>query len=249
MKLLEFPHSHYCEAARWALDLKGVAYEREALLPGLHMAKVKRIAPKTSVPVLINGDDVIQGSREIIDYSDQNFDGPRLMPNDQSCHERINEIEKSADKNIGVPLRAIIYNRLLDDRPAVQQCFMQNSGGIETIMFRASYPILKRVIRKMYIPSQDYIVKAKEKFDVEITKLNKMLAGREFLVGDSLSRADIMVASLLSVGVLPDEHTSDWPDVTHPELIEFREKYTDSPAFSWVRHMYATHRHANLLAH
>jgi len=213
MKLLEFPHSHYCEAARWALDLKGVDYEREALLPGLHMPKVKRIAPKTCVPVLINGETVIQGSREIIDYSDANFSGPKLMPEDEGDIARIKEIEEMADKNIGIPLRAIIYNRLLDDRPAVQQCFMQNSNAVETVMFRASYPILKRVIRKMYIPSQDYIVKAKEKFDVEITKLNTMLAGREFLVGDSLSRADIMVASLLSVGVLPDEHTSDWPEV------------------------------------
>jgi len=124
----------------------------------------------------------------------------------------------------------------------VQQCFMQNSNAVETVMFRASYPILKRVIRKMYIPSQDYIVKAKEKFDVEITKLNTMLAGREFLVGDSLSRADIMVASLLSVGVLPDEHTSDWPEVTHPELIEFRAQYMDRPTFAWVRHMYARYR-------
>ena len=66
MKLLEFPHSHYCEAARWALDLKGVAYEREALLPGLHMMKVKRIAPETSVPVLINGEDAVQGSGRLL---------------------------------------------------------------------------------------------------------------------------------------------------------------------------------------
>ena len=243
MKLLEFPHSHYCEAARWALDHKNVDYQRVALQPGLHMPKVRRIAPKTSVPVLINGKDIIQGSRQIIDYSDAKFDGPCLMPEGESDRAQVAEIEKHADKNIGIPLRAIIYNRLLDDRAAVQQCFMQNSGGFDRLMFRMGYPVLKRVMRHMYIPNQDYIVKAKEKFEDEICKLDAMLAGREFLVGDKLSRADIMVASLLSVGVLPKEHTSDWPDITHPELIEFRAKYIDRPSFAWVRHMYARHRH------
>ena len=30
MKLLEFPHSHYCEKARWALDYKGIPFEAMA---------------------------------------------------------------------------------------------------------------------------------------------------------------------------------------------------------------------------
>lgn len=32
MKLLEFPHSHYCEKARWALDFKNISYQRVALI-------------------------------------------------------------------------------------------------------------------------------------------------------------------------------------------------------------------------
>ena len=80
MKLLEFPHSHYCEKARWALDYKGIPFERVALLPGFHMRTVRRYAPKTSVPVMLSDSDVVQGSSEIIDYLDEHFPEPQLTP-------------------------------------------------------------------------------------------------------------------------------------------------------------------------
>ena len=242
MKLLEFPHSHYCEAARWALDLKGVAYEREALLPGLHMMKVKRIAPKTSVPVLINNEDIVQGSRAIIDYSDQQFDGPRLMPEDEHLISEVEDFETAADKNIGIPLRAIIYNWLLADKKSVAHCFMQNSGVIDRMMFGLGYPVLKRVIRQTYIPSQDYIAKAKVKFEDEISRLDDHVAGRAYLIGERMSRADVMVASMLSIGLLPEEHSCDWPEVTDARLNEFRDRYIDRPSFQWAARLYRDER-------
>ena len=55
MKLLEFPHSHYCEKARWALDFKGIPFEAVAVMPGLHMLTIRLYAPDTAVPVLLTG--------------------------------------------------------------------------------------------------------------------------------------------------------------------------------------------------
>ena len=75
------------------------------------------------------------------------------MPDNDTEVAAVNEIERRADKNIGVPLRAIIYDRLLDDCPAVQKCFMQNSPAYERLIFRGIYPVTKRVIRKVYIPA------------------------------------------------------------------------------------------------
>jgi len=242
MKILEFPHSHYCEAARWALDLKGVAYEREALLPGLHMMKVKRIAPETSVPVLINGDDVVQGSRAIIDYSDRQFVGPPLMPKDDALAGEVEGFETAADKNIGIPLRAIIYNWLLADKKSVAHCFMQNSGSFDRMMFGISYPMLKRVIRQTYIPSQKYVEKARVKFEDEISRLDDHVAGRTYLIGDRMSRADVMVASMLSIGLLPDEHSCNWPEVTDDRLNAFRNQYIDRPSFQWAAKLYREER-------
>ena len=42
MKLLEFPHSHYCEKARWALDSKGLKFQAIAIMPGYHIFTVRK---------------------------------------------------------------------------------------------------------------------------------------------------------------------------------------------------------------
>ena len=104
------------------------------------------------------------------------------------------------------------------------------------------YPMTKRVIRMVYIPSRDYIEKAKSRFDHEVDRLDEMIAGRKFLIGDRLTRADIMVASMLSIGVLPKEHATDWPEITDPELNSFRDQYLDRPIFNWVRQIYTRYR-------
>jgi glutathione S-transferase len=44
-ELLQFPYSNFNEKARWAFDWKGVPHRRTNLLPGPHMARVRRIAP------------------------------------------------------------------------------------------------------------------------------------------------------------------------------------------------------------
>lgn len=69
--LYQFPISHFCEKARWVLDYKGLAYQSKNLLPGFHIKSVKKVAAKSSVPILLIDGEAIQGSPEIIDYPDQ----------------------------------------------------------------------------------------------------------------------------------------------------------------------------------
>ena len=71
MELLLFPHSHYCEKGRWALDYKGLKYRPVPLLPGFHIRAVKKYAPDSSVTELITVEEAIQGSSAIIDFLDK----------------------------------------------------------------------------------------------------------------------------------------------------------------------------------
>ena len=61
-RLYTFTISHFAEKARWALDYKGIHYQEKRLVPGSHFPIVKRIAPRTCVPVLRDAGCVIQGS-------------------------------------------------------------------------------------------------------------------------------------------------------------------------------------------
>ncbi|MHB8744867.1 MAG: glutathione S-transferase N-terminal domain-containing protein, partial [Sulfuricaulis sp.] len=60
--LLEFPHSHFCEKARWALDYKGIPFEAVAILPGFHRITVRKYARDSSVPVLLTDAGAVQGA-------------------------------------------------------------------------------------------------------------------------------------------------------------------------------------------
>ncbi|WP_371424546.1 hypothetical protein [Tardiphaga sp.] len=40
--LLTLAPSHYCERARWALDLQAIVYDEKRLAPGAHVLRVKR---------------------------------------------------------------------------------------------------------------------------------------------------------------------------------------------------------------
>ena len=53
IELYQFPLSHFCEKARWALDYKSIAYRPVNLLPGFHTmraltAEGRKISGKSS---------------------------------------------------------------------------------------------------------------------------------------------------------------------------------------------------------
>ena len=70
-KLITFGRSHFCEKARWALDWHGIAYDEIGWPPGLHIILAKRCGAKaTTLPILLDGESVIQGSGAIIDWAE-----------------------------------------------------------------------------------------------------------------------------------------------------------------------------------
>ena len=104
-RLYTFAISHFAEKARWALDYKGIEYEEKRLVPGSHIPIIRRIAPRTMVPVLVDGELVIQGSSAIIDHVDTLIPERPLTPSDASERERARELEPWLDRELGEPLR------------------------------------------------------------------------------------------------------------------------------------------------
>ena len=69
LRLIVLPPSHYRERARWAPDHTGVAYVEEPWTVGLHVPQACRIAPGTTLPILVADGAVIQGSDAILDWT------------------------------------------------------------------------------------------------------------------------------------------------------------------------------------
>ena len=107
-ELYDFTFSHYSEKARWALDFKGVPYTPRHLLPGFHMRTTRKLAPRSSVPILKTDSAVIQGSTEIINFLDETFPDLSLTPADPQDANAALEWERYLDVEIGVTLRHTI---------------------------------------------------------------------------------------------------------------------------------------------
>lgn len=242
MQLLEFPHSHYCEKARWALEYKGIPYERVAILPGFHLFTVRRYAPKTSVPVLLDSGVNVQGSGEIIDYLDKLHPDRLLTPIDSDIRQHCLTIERSMDDRLGENVRRILYHTLLDYPDFIRYCFTHSMPKMKQFVFSLFYPLLRQRIYQTYVISDDRVEQAKQSFATAMSEVEQQIADKDYLVGNEFSRADISVASMLSLLVLPEQHPLPWIDIPDPHAKQFIETYRSHPVSEWVRMIYGRHR-------
>jgi len=242
MKLLEFPHSHYCEKARWALDYKGIPFQAVAIMPGFHMLTVRRYAPDTSVPVLLRDNEVVQGSSEIINYLEQQYPCHSLTPTDAKERQACLDIENTMDKRLGENIRQFLYYRLLAYPDFIRYCFTHPLPRIKQLIFRLFYPLLRYNIYQTYVISAAKVEQARREFDIAMCEIENMLKQKQYLVGEQFTRADLSVASMLSLLAMPPEHPFPWREIPDPQTRAFYDAYQDHPVTEWVTKMYRDHR-------
>jgi len=242
MKLLEFPHSHYCEKARWALDFKGLEFEAVPILPMFHLITIKKFAPNTTVPVLLNAEDAKQGSSEIITYLDDKYPTDLLTPSKEKERKKCLEIEQQMDECLGENLRRIYYSKLLAYPELIGHCFTHPMPKIKQIIFKLIYPFCRYKIYQHFVISEQRVDQSIKDFAKSMDELAVILEGKEYLIDDRFSRADLSIASMLSLMIMPKEHPFPWQEMPDPYIKSFQESYHDHPVSTWVRMIYSRHR-------
>jgi glutathione S-transferase len=206
------------------------------------MKTVRRYAPGTSVPVLLADTDAIQGSGAIIDYLDEYFPEFSLTPVDKELQRLSREIEEDMDERLGCPIRQILYFWLLDHPGFIQHCFTHPMPPYKKLVFRITYPVLRKLIYRAYVVSPERVEAARRGFARTLSELAERLQDRQYLVGETFSRADLGVASMLCLIVLPPEHPLPWLDIPDPRTRRFIADYKNHPVSLWVREIYRMHR-------
>ncbi|MDQ3562957.1 MAG: glutathione S-transferase N-terminal domain-containing protein [Pseudomonadota bacterium] len=112
-----------------ALDYKGLDYRTRNLVPGPHRLVTERLAPRSHVPILVDGERVIQGSSEIIDYLAKRCPGARLTPVGASAAQEAHEWERYLDREIGVTIRRWFYFHILPERKLAARFLLQGAPG------------------------------------------------------------------------------------------------------------------------
>jgi len=238
--LYQFPISHFCEKARWALDYKNIPYKTKNLLPGPHVKQVMSIAKRPEVPVLKHKNNVIQHSDKIIDYLDKTFPDKCLTPADEECRKKSLEWEAFVDKEVGINIRTFFYHTLIKHPKLLIPIFTYKGPWYGKILMKFFFPTLRIKMIKLMRINNETAAQAKQDLKLAIDKINLHLSENKFLAGDQFSRADLAAASLLAPLVQPEKYGLPWPSPLPPALQTTIDEW--SSELEWVRHLYNEYR-------
>lgn len=240
LTLYQFPISHFCEKARWALDYKGLDYTAKTLLPGLHVKTTKKLASRSSVPILVHDGRSVQGSAQIITYLDEQFPDKKLTPVNSEEAQLALEWERYLDGEVGIHVRRYAYNTLLNHPKMVIGFFAKGGPFWAKPFLTLSYPKLARLMRKGMDINEATAAESKQRVLVALERINDALDEKQYLVGNRFTRADLAAAALLAPLFMPPEYGLDWPE----QLPEPLRADVDAlePQLAWAREIYKKHR-------
>lgn len=247
LKLYQFPFSHFCEKACWALDLKQQPYQVVNLLPALHLLWSKRLARGTSLPILQDAVYCVQDSAAIIDYLEQRWPQPALTPAEPRLALQAREWEQWLGNEIGVPLRLWFYFHVLRQRRYAMGFLLRSASRRQGLLFQLLFGLIRPAMHyKMQINPVNAAA-ALPQLERALDQLETALQGRDYLVGDSFSRADLTAASLLWP-LLPWEGDEAAMQARLPAVVwQWRQGFVQRPLYGWLQRIYRQHRPASCI--
>jgi glutathione S-transferase len=251
VRLWHIPVSHYNEKVRWALDLKGVAHDRRALLPPSHMAvsfALTRGAAYT-VPVLQMDGRAIADSTAIIAALEEAVPEPALYPADPTARRRALALEDHFDEQVGPYSRLLAFHELRKEperladfagtilpAPLGRSALARRVGGAAASAFTGV---------RYRVAADEAAENARAKLLAGLDRLEAELeAGDgEYLVGDSFTVADLTAACMFAPLVGP----AKGPELPEPPPAyeEFRAGVAERPGYRWVEQTFERHRGAS----
>ena len=241
--LWQITFSHYNEKARWALDYKGIAHRRHSLAPGTHMRHAKRLWGGSTTPFLELDGRFIGDTTEIIAELERRHPEPALYPADDAQRRRALELEEHFDTELGPYIRGVVFDSILPRRSALVPMSAQELGAGTSVVHHLLYPVSKRVIRKQLVDRIGGPEACRAKTVNALDRLEAELEGRDYLVGDRFSVADLTAAALFSPLVAPAEFQYQLMQERWGEHWQaFRDSLADRPGYRWVEETYRRHR-------
>ena len=203
--LISIAPSHYCEKSRWALELSGLSFSEELHMPFFHVSAVKRAGGTRTTPILHTPSKTLTDSESISRWiQDQPETKWKPYGEDPTQMSAIQAVETELGRKLGVLSRLVAYHHLLPHKPLIMHC-MSRAPKSEQKWFGLGYPLFAWLMRKgMNIDARG--ANRATKTIHEIFDGVESDAQGEFLIGDSLTIADVSLAALGAPLVLPNKY-------------------------------------------
>ncbi|HMJ36075.1 MAG TPA: glutathione S-transferase N-terminal domain-containing protein [Baekduia sp.] len=245
--LVTIPISHYCEKARWALDRAGVAYEERRHLPALHRVAVRRAGGKLTAPVLVCPEGVVvRESADIVVWADARAAaGARMIPADPEVAREARALADDYDERLGPATRLWVYHEMFDYPELVHGSMTAGVPAWQRHAFRVGNKAIAFAVAKVLTVNDENAVAAQQTFRAIFAAVDQRLAdGREYLVGDAFSIADLTFAALAAPLIAPPEYGVRLPTVDElpPGMVDVVREHRETRAGRHALAMFATER-------
>lgn len=243
-KFITLPVSHYCEKARWALDYCAVPYQEIAQAPAFHRKLTKKYGG-TTVPVLYTGDRAYTESSEILHYADAYGDNCLLYSEDASLKASIQTLEAQFDGELGVAVRRWAYAQLLDKPKLLKLVWASRVPFWQACLVPFIIPKAQKLIKRMYHINDQAEDESLEIIDRMFSTVeNQLQDGRQYLLGEQFTAADITFAALAAPILLPEQCQATLPALSQlPEKMQaVIQTHRSRPAGQFALSLYASKR-------
>jgi glutathione S-transferase len=110
------------------------------------------------------------------------------------------------------------------------------------LLFTFIFPKFKQVARKGMRINEETVAQSLRLLETSVRELNQHLEHRQFMVGNTFTRADLAIASQFSPLVAPPDSYFIWWDFMPEVLQTLRAQYKNERVFRWVNEIYLHHR-------
>jgi glutathione S-transferase len=198
LELHQFRHSAFCEKVRLVLAAKRLEYDVVEVTPGIGQLALYRLSGQRQVPVLVDGSEVIADSTAIALHLEARSPQPALLPADAAPRAQALLLEDWADTTLAAGARLALVQAAAAD-PVLRTALLPDATpeGLRSLVGALPGGLLSGV-------GQVIDHGALQQLRAALEQLTALVQAQPYLVGGSLSLADLAVAAQLSLLRFPE---------------------------------------------
>jgi len=236
--------SPYNEKVRWALDHKRIPHVRRAALPLRHRRIARKLSGGTTFPILVIDGRAIGDSTAIIEALERRHPERPLYPADGDARRRALALEDHFDEHLGPHTRVLLLHHIMGDPDVMLGAFAPDLGRLRRLVARARFSRVRSVVVAGFGIEDARVAAAFEGVRAAGERFRRELGPSGYLVGDSLTVADVTLASMVAPIAAPRQFPYPQPQRDHPLLAPVRAALSESGLLEWTLDLYARHRAA-----
>ncbi len=205
LELHQFHHSPFCRKVRMCLQAKRLSFRTVEITPGMGQVDVFKLSGQRKVPVLLDGENVLSDSSAIIRYIEKLHPHPNLIPSNPEEMALVHLIEDWADTTLANScLLAFLEAASIDPELRMALVPREFPDPIRNLVRKAPLGFLNS-LTELFVPGD------RPNLLESLQRISCLLDSRHWVVGDSMTVADLAIAAQLSLLSFPNSNEASFP--------------------------------------